>query len=371
MDNKQFMFPHSELPISNLSRVFDDTTNSYKYFWFKAIIDNVRYSRSPEIKLNDIFIDMIASASYPSKYFRLNFGSQDKMSHYISMLAPSFSSRVELSISEVRDIIKKAPPKIFNSVVGQLQKYVPYRFLTPFFSIKLRGLVDNDKSSKIKELSAKEHIDCCPYHFNDVNDKLILHQKWLDYFIVNNTILLDFCMWNLLKYLQKRNPNTPNLCAKLFPPSNRDLNIAHNYWDIILSCDQNIKCIYSGKNIDKETYGIDHFIPWSFTAHDLLWNLTPTTKEMNSSKSDILPNLEKYLTPFINLQYKSIKLFTSSKGASKVLEDYQLLTKLPTIKDLVNLSEDVFSEFLRNEINAQNAIAINMGFQENWECASL
>ncbi|MDY5576621.1 MAG: HNH endonuclease domain-containing protein [Lachnospiraceae bacterium] len=33
---------------------------------------------------------------------------------------------------------------------------------------------------------------------------------------------------------------------------------------------------------------IDHFVPWSYVAHDEMWNLNPTTKSINSSKRNNL-----------------------------------------------------------------------------------
>jgi HNH endonuclease len=45
----------------------------------------------------------------------------------------------------------------------------------------------------------------------------------------------------------------------------------------------------SGAPLD-DAFSIDHFLPWSFVAHDLLWNLTPVFGTTNSKKGDALPN---------------------------------------------------------------------------------
>ena len=42
--------------------------------------------------------------------------------------------------------------------------------------------------------------------------------------------------------------------------------------------------IYGKKPLDAKNISIDHFVPWSYVAHDELWNLTPTTRSINSTK---------------------------------------------------------------------------------------
>ena len=41
---------------------------------------------------------------------------------------------------------------------------------------------------------------------------------------------------------------------------------------------------------------VDHFVPWQYVAHDELWNLHPTTKSINSSKSNNLPVWDRYFS---------------------------------------------------------------------------
>ena len=70
---------------------------------------------------------------------------------------------------------------------------------------------------------------------------------------------------------------------------------------------------------------LDHFIPWSFVLHDRMWNLVPVSKSINSSKSDLLPPLEKYLDSFIDLQFTAYTTALEIGINSKTLEDYYLL----------------------------------------------
>lgn len=46
--------------------------------------------------------------------------------------------------------------------------------------------------------------------------------------------------------------------------------------------------IYIGQILTENDISIDHFVPWSYVAHDEMWNLNPTTKSINSSKRNNL-----------------------------------------------------------------------------------
>ena len=50
---------------------------------------------------------------------------------------------------------------------------------------------------------------------------------------------------------------------------------------------------------------IDHFVPWSYVAHDEFWNLSPTTRSINSSKSNNLPKWDIYFPKLSELQFKA------------------------------------------------------------------
>ncbi len=86
--------------------------------------------------------------------------------------------------------------------------------------------------------------------------------------------------------MQRCNPSTPAIANKLFPPQNREsLTNETKYWKLILEHSE-INCIYSNAILKKESLSLDHYLPWSFVAHDQLWNLIPTIPSVNSAKSN-------------------------------------------------------------------------------------
>lgn len=109
----------------------------------------------------------------------------------------------------------------------------------------------------------------------------------------NHEILKGWIQYNLIMYLQRRNPNIPGISNKLEPPQDRKLNKVIKYWKTIMEITP-VSDIYGNEILMQETLSIDHFIPWSYVAHDEFWNLHPTTKSINSSKSNNLPAWERY-----------------------------------------------------------------------------
>ncbi len=193
----------------------------------------------------------------------------------------------------------------YNSIYHDLNSlllYVPYRFLRPWFQRELNGFPDQKINNQIKKLASNNfsNINYLPiYQLHHKNELYIkIQSNWFDYLKKHNKILLDYCYWNLLLYLQKKIPNGPNIAQKLFPPRFRQLIKARNFWDIAISEKIISKCIYSDLKINKNDYSIDHFIPWSFVTHDQLWNLIPVPQKINSAKSDSLPSLERYSKKF-------------------------------------------------------------------------
>ena len=53
---------------------------------------------------------------------------------------------------------------------------------------------------------------------------------------------------------------------------------------------------------------IDHFVLWSYVAHDEFWNLHPTTRSINSSKNNNLPDWDVYFPQLARLEFISYEM---------------------------------------------------------------
>ncbi|MCX6151954.1 MAG: hypothetical protein NTX22_15620 [Ignavibacteriales bacterium] len=358
------------LPIKYLSAVFDNTTNSYKFYWFLGILECLKKSNKEEIFIEDILIEMIACVWYPINYFKLSFGKQDQLEKIVVALKNELEFEKDISKDDLINHLKDKSNKGFiNRLLYELRRYVPFRFLSPWYNNELRGLADNDKNKIIHSNANKNfnHPTEMPiYKFSTEKTKIILNNEWFDYLLIHLSIAKGFTFWHLIKYLQKNNPNVPNLQEKLFPPLLRKLTIAKNYWQLYLDNFTDVKCIYSNQILYKNNISIDHYIPWSFVAHDQLWNLLPVIPAINSSKSDNIPS-DIYLERFLNLQYSAFQFAMKTKSISKkMLEDYSIIFN-ENLNNIYLFSRKRFIGILADNIKPNMQIAINMGFVANWK----
>ena len=257
------------------------------------------------------------------------------------------------------DLLRFLKKNIKEGAIGDklidMYKYVPYRLLTPFYP-ELVGMKDYRKNDLIKELSKKD--DRAIYRIE--GHRIILNESWFEYIFENQTLIEGWLQNKLINFLQHRNPNVPAIPFKLDIAHKRELKRAKKYWMKIIEIKQ-FEDIYSGQLIDNQNkISIDHFIPWSFVLHDKLWNLVPTFKRINSSKSDKLPDLDHHLNKFCQLQAEGFKLALKHDLSEKYIEDYLEINK--NIRLSKDIPQEYFIKSLKETITPIHQIAKNQGF---------
>jgi hypothetical protein len=303
------------LEISKLSSVFSDTTNSYKFYWFLSILDSLQENNEAIISLNDIVIRMVANVWYPLDYYKLSFGKLDSFKKIAEFLTSKITIDNSINspslFNQINSKLNLDDNYLLSQKTSKLKRWVPFRFLSPFFSDEIRGLLnsqgisESQVNSKITELANnnfKNNPQKVIYRF--VGDCIELNAVWIDYFQKHQGILRGFIYWHLIKFLQKNNPNVIGLSEKLNKPTQRNLKQANLFWKEYLKETPQVNCIYSGQEITLQNLSLDHFLPWSFVAHDQLWNIIPTPKNVNSAKSDWLPSIELYINDYVYTQFK-------------------------------------------------------------------
>lgn len=365
-----------KLPIEYLAACFNDVTNSYKFYWFLSILEHVKASSSSTIPIKSLLANMVADVWFPSNYFYLSFGKQDRLSQVALKIRETSNLKID---SKKGDIVNETFSQLqTNSTLANeiltLGRFVPYRFLRPFFSKELSGVSDWRVDNFIKKLAEnsfyeKRHL--CPYRFVSIPEESIEIQKeWFEYLQEHLYILTGFCFWHLLNYLQKNNPNVPNIAGKLFEPIERDLRQARVFWQLAFDHLGSIRCIYSDQTMRKDAFSLDHFLPWRFVTHDLLWNIVPTPKNINSMKNDNLPDVDKYFDRFAQLQYEAFVVALNLRK-TKLIEDYILLFRNYNFGEATIYPFEQFRQTLQDTILPQIQIAKNMGFASDWSYTTL
>lgn len=137
------------------------------------------------------------------------------------------------------------------------------------------------------------------------------------------------------------------------------------YWKAVLSVSP-VHDIYGDVLLDPANISIDHFIPWSYVAHDELWNLSPTTKSINSSKSNNLPDWETYFSRLCQVEYSAYDAMWKyepvhlafDRCAKEHINSADVMHKLYR----PGLPSEAFSAALEEIVRPVYNAAINLGF---------
>jgi hypothetical protein len=61
---------------NEIIKVFQNTTNSYKYYWWYSILQLVKMKVGKTFRLDEIAIQMLVFSWYPVNYYKLSLGNK-------------------------------------------------------------------------------------------------------------------------------------------------------------------------------------------------------------------------------------------------------------------------------------------------------
>jgi len=363
MTNHNLLPESSSVSIGEFCRIFDSVTTSYKFLFFKGILEQLKANNfnNRVLSLELIMADMLLHAWYPCVFFKIFLGKQDQIAAIISSL--NLPTQSTLNVAGLRSHIQK---EISANKIPNLLRHVPYRLLTCFYLNELRGISDTSRNTAIYERSIETFEVKKPLYKFSTKSEIEIHPEWAKYLKENISIVEGWYSWNWLSYLQKLNLNVPNLVEKLSPPIQRSsLKTQTDYWEAIISR-TDLMCIYSGQKLTLNNFELDHYLPWSFVAHDNIWNLIPVLADANRSKSDFLPS-KKYFNKFIEFQHI---------GLCRTCENLQKNKSVKVIESFLydlHIQESVLTDFssihkaYSNTMLPLISLAKSMGFNSDWE----
>lgn len=336
-----------------LAQIFNNTVATYKYYWFLSILDIVVKEQRRQISVWEIIVGMITEAWYPIHYFRLSFGKSDSLFERAKDIQQQLNIPIDINKTELKSLLMaQLEDRDFKRIIRVFKQNVPYWFLSPWI-----------KSNEPREVMflSQSFLNNCPYAIN--GETIEINAQWEQYLNDNYAILRDFTFWNLTSFIQKRNPNVPDVPSKLVKPVLREaLTKQRHFWNAYIELNNgSMPCIYTGKELNIKEFDLDHFIPWSFVSHNLLWNLLPADSSINSSKSNNLPSLDEFLRPFAKAHQQALQLIYPKNPNNKILEDY--LTLYDSLPELVRKSDNDFLSIFQKTFSPMVQIAENMGFK--------
>jgi len=272
-----------------LARAFVSTSECYKFLFFKAILRHLQRGGGEEIPYGTLLADMVALVWWPAKRYRLRIGSaagKSRLSGLLDLLPDDTDER--LTDADVAALLADATR--LQRARGAL-RHVPQRFLRPWLP-ELSGAPDGRVDRMTVELTRSlAPTGRLPYVIEDTGIRI--NPAWARYLADNMAIVSGWADQAWVGWLQARNDGVPHVEAKIGPPAGRtSLAEQRKFFLAGIRASGGGRCIYTGRPLSEDDLSLDHFLPWSFVAHDRIWNLTPVSRGVNSAKGARLPRAE-------------------------------------------------------------------------------
>ncbi len=375
--------PESELPpaddlrVDLLAGLFRNVATSYKFLFFLALLDRLPKTEDAlRLSLRELVVEMLLLAWYPRFFFRLRFGAEDRIGAALEglphELREGWGSRPEQRAALRRRLTEQLPEK----VITELSRYVRVRLIRPFLDDQLPRGRDASTNARLVLLATERFDSARPLYRIEVDERqIVLHPAWWRYLQRHAGILRGWALWHWTVYMQARNPDVPAISTKLEPPLERGgLAAAKKFWTATAAT-LPLVCPYSTDELGD--FELDHFVPWSFVAHDRAWNLVPATRIANSSKSDRLPDV-RYVPAVARLHARALWMARERlhlREWRKLVEPYVLdLHAAPTLLEHdVDRRDDLEAGLLKayeSSLPPLLAVAANHGFSPGWNYAA-
>ena len=322
---------YNTLDLEGFSRMMKDPSYCYKFYWLEAIVQLISEDKR-ETTYNDIINEMIANAWYSVLEFHVHLSGiwgdgdiKDSLEKAVLKLHKLTGLPSNVSKVEIKNKIAEFDKELHGEKITLTQN-VPYKALSGFANRYSERIDLNSSAGKM--MAYYNRINSIesplPYTFGEqkgLKRKIIFHESWIQMIQDNMVAILGWIQYEKVRWLQNNNPEVPGLVYKLAPLDDkmRKLGYVRKLWDGVLNTTKIID-VFKDEPIKKESYDVDHFIPWSFVMNDELWNLMPIDSSLNSSKSNRRPQWDKFFIRFAQNQYTMYELVHEKVGIRKLYE---------------------------------------------------
>ena len=322
---------YNTLDLEGFSRMMKDPSYCYKFYWLESIVQLISEDKR-ETTYNDIINEMIANAWYSVLEFHVHLSGiwgdgdiKDSLEKAVLKLHKLTGLPSNVSKVEIKNKIAEFDKELHGEKITLTQN-VPYKALSGFANRYSERIDLNSSAGKM--MAYYNRINSIesplPYTFGEqkgLERKIIFHESWIQMIQDNMVAILGWIQYEKVRWLQNNNPEVPGLVYKLAPLDDkmRKLGFVRKLWDGVLNTTKIID-VFKEEPIKKESYDVDHFIPWSFVMNDELWNLMPIDSSLNSSKSNRLPQWDKFFIRFAQNQYTMYELVHEKAGIRKLYE---------------------------------------------------
>lgn len=331
----------NKLNVKKFENMLSNNDQGYKFFWLEAIMKLIP-NGNDLFSFEDVINEMIIWAWKTVTHYHLRLGhtvngnAENFLEHAIRILyecSKKELSNKTLSYDRMITLIKKYDDRLLEDKT-RLTDYVPYRLIKPFVDKEGKILIDKkgNYSRFIAYLNAFAKLDNEFFYdiiFDDdpLKRRIHINEEWREFMMQNYAVIMGWIRYNKAIFIQDRNPGVPGVMYKIAPEveaKHKSLKAARDLW--IATVDITGKPlyeIYTGKELRIDAFDLDHFVPRSYVSNDELWNLTPASKSINSSKNNCLPE-RRFLDEFVQYNYYLYKLIfdNDDQGKAQFLMGY-------------------------------------------------
>lgn len=153
--------PYSnELNIGYLSRLFDNTSNCYKFFWFQAILRKLDGDRC-RFTYDELINEMIADAWYMVTEYHLRLGPlgvTDNLEEVVKYIYERYGFISSEKREKILEFLQSTDDKKISKYKADLTLNVPYRLQVPFYDeIEIgKSLWSGSKQTLLMRLTGSE-----------------------------------------------------------------------------------------------------------------------------------------------------------------------------------------------------------------------
>lgn len=345
-NNQLEIIYENNLDIQKFARMFNNKSQSYKFYWFEAILNLTMLSEN-DLTFDEIINEMICEAWHTVTHYHLRLGptvngnAENFLEHAINVLNQNVPDLPQNPSKDELKLAIKSCEKELKRDKMRLTDYVPYKLLYPFFDVEgmEEGLdyIKNDQHKRLiaymEELMGNANLLYTIQDGIGLQKRVKLNQYWRKLLLKNYSIIQSWVQYNKTQFLQDRNPGVPGIIYKLCPENEelRKLDQVRTLWKMVSEMTKSpIKEIYTGKSIELGELSIDHFVPRSYISNDELWNLIPMSRSLNSTKNNKLPSWDVFFNPFVKYQYYLYELIfpcDSSKRSEILIRQFEKCRK--------------------------------------------
>ncbi|WP_333652626.1 hypothetical protein [Lacrimispora sp.] len=178
MENIIMRLPYSEdLSIECLSRLFDKMSESYKLFWFQAIINKV-ISGKDTLTFNELINEMIADSWYMVSEYKLNLEPSDTLEALVRYIYEISGLKTSEKKSDILNYLKQCKDKKISEMKRTLTYHVPYRLQAPFVETFSGSEWNISKQSLALKMNQEKRLI---YYFSDIcgmDTSIFVRPQW-------------------------------------------------------------------------------------------------------------------------------------------------------------------------------------------------